>query len=495
MKQVHLVYTANDRNIPHFPESSLSLAAVLLAAGFDARITDTAISPQPEWRFDDPLLLGLTVYSNESISTAIDIARQCRLDHPGVPIVWGGPHAQMVPEQTAAHPLADAVCYGEGEGPIVEMARQLAAGRWDPEAISGLMYKGPDGSVRKTRSVPPIDLDALPYSPYHLLRLDRYFISSHKCYYQSSRGCPFSCTFCCDIQQRRWRPRSAPTVLRHLERIVSEFRSREIYFSDANFFVDIRRAEAICRGLVDRDLGIRWSAFCRADTVMRMKDDFLALLARAGCSQLDIGGESGSDQVLARFSKGTTRETLLRAVDRLVRVGIRPELSFITGAPIEAPEDLTSTMSLIDTLRQDFPLATVNGLFHYQPYPNSSLGKETIERWQLPLPTCLEDWPKRPLSAPRREYFPWLDHRQFNRMVVVNAIANYRYFYHRMMDSAEIDVLQRSLPWRFLRLAARVAQATFVRWLVYLRWNMGVNAFPIEWRIYSWLRDRLVRAA
>jgi radical SAM superfamily enzyme YgiQ (UPF0313 family) len=457
-------------------------------------ITDTAVTPRPEWRFDDPLFFGLTIYSNESIADALSLARELRERYPGVPLVWGGPHAQMVPEQTASHPLVDAVCYDEGEQSVVEIAEQISHGAWDPAGIRGLAFRDEEGRVRRTQPAPLMSGDDLPYPPYDLLDLGRYFVARQKSYYQSSRGCPFSCTFCADVQQRRWRARSPEVVLDHLARMVRELGSHEIYFSDANFFVDLRRARRICEGMLERGLHLRWSAFCRVDTVLRMDADFLRVLSRAGCHQLDIGGESGSDEVLRAFSKGVTSEMILQAVDQLAAVPIKPELSFIGGAPAESEEDFAKTLSLIDTIRHRHPVATVNGIFPYQPYPNSKLGAEAIARWELPVPRDLEGWSRYPVVMPRRECFPWLSDRHYRRMLVASYVASYRFLYGRVFDSPESRALDSSLWWRTVKLLLGGVHNLFVRWSIYLRWDRRCDLFPLEWKLFAAVRNAFIRS-
>lgn len=493
MKTIHLICAANNRIVPHFPESSLSLAGVLTQAGYKVKITDAELTPRSKWKWEDPLFFGITVYSNSSIGLALSIAHDLRQKYPTVPLVWGGPHAQMVPEQTASHYLVDAACYDEGEIVITAIADQLTAGEWDPSQINGLCFRAEGGRIVSTPPQELIDVNSIPYHPYHLLDLSLYFLSQQKAYYQSSRGCPFSCTFCARTQQRRWRPKSPEIVLSHLGKMIRELAPNEVYFSDANFFVDIERAVTICEGMVSKGFNISWSAFCRCDTIMRMDEEFLRLLKRAGCRQLDIGGESGSDAMLKSFSKGITRDTILESVRKLCGVGIKPELSFIAGAPNETEDDFKQTLSLVDTIYSKYPLASINGIFHYQPYPNSSLGETTIKEWNLPIPSDLESWNTYPIAESRREYFPWLSNKQYRRMMLIGNIASYKFLYGRLIESPESDALNRSLKWRLLKTSLNIMHKLFVRWIIYFRWNLMCDILPIEWNLYSYLRNKIIK--
>jgi len=492
MKTVYLIYSSHSAVVPQFPEGALAVAGALLKQGFRTNIIDLNVTPSPVVPFEDPLFFGFTVYSNRGIGPAVRLARRLRSSFPNTPMVWGGPHAQMVPEQTAAHPCVDAACYGEGEGVAVEIARAVTQGTLRWQDISGVAYRDPAGIIHRTPPAPLVDVDTLPYHPYELLDFSKYFVSTNKGYYQSSRGCPFCCSFCTKTQQGRWRGKSPELVLEHVTRMIGQFGIKELYFSDANLFVDIDRVRAIADGILRQRLGIGWSAFCRADSVARMSDETLRLLRASGCGRLSIGGESGSDRVLKLFSKGgVNRAVILQAVARLCGVGIRPELSFIVGAPMETDDDLGETISLVNTIRGQFPSAAINGMFHYQPYPDSTLGAQAIDEWKLPMPASLEEWERHAITLPRRKYFPWLDDRRYNRMITTSHIASYLYYYDRLFDSVEGASLDKSLKWRVLKTGLRAAHLTVIKRLIRLRWERGRMEFPLEWRAFGLIRDRV----
>jgi len=489
---VHLIYAESNRMVPHFPQSSLSLTAMLVREGYNLKIADAALTPRSDGDFGDPLFFGITIYSNSSMALASPLEEHLRTRHPKIPLIWGGPHVQMVPEQTARHPLVDAACFDEGELAVLDSARQLLGGRWDPSAIRGLVYREHDGEIKSTSPQDLIDVDTIPYSPYHLLEVPRYFVSPRKGYYQSSRGCPFSWTLCARTQQRRWRSKSWEFVLDHVTRMIEELGTRDIYFSDANFFVNFRRVHKICDAMIRERINVTWSAFCRYATTPRMDTDLVELLKAAGCRQLDIGGESGSDAMLRHYSKGITRDDIVESVRKLSEAGIRPELSFIVGAPMESEADFKQTIALINTLREEYPAATINRVFHYQPYPNSRLGEETIKDWSLPIPSDLEGWSKHPITEPRREYFSRLCDRKYGRMLLTGYIASYLFPYGKLLDSSENKAMRRSLKWRIFTFLFGSFHAGVVKWTIYLRWYRHWDTFPLEWKLFGYTRNKVL---
>jgi radical SAM superfamily enzyme YgiQ (UPF0313 family) len=178
----------------------------------------------------------------------------------------------------------------------------------------------------------------------------------------------------------------------------------------------------------------------------------------------------------------------------LSEVGIRPELSFIAGAPMETDEDFKQTISLINIVRDKYPNATINGVFHYQPYPNSRLGESTIREWSLPLPADLEGWGKYPVTEPRREYFPWLTDRKYSKILLTGQIASYLFLYGRVLNSPESEAMQKSFKWRSLVFLLKAAHVLFVRWSIYLRWNRQWDIFPVEWQIFGYLRNKILKS-
>ncbi len=494
MKTICLAYAANNPRLPHFPEGPLSLGGALREAGFKATLLDAALVSPTQWHFDDPLFLGISVYTNESIRTGIELAQSFRSAHPAVPIIWGGPHAQLAPDETARHPLADCVCPGEGERAIVRLAEQLSQGQSDFGAIPGLVFKNGDDIVH-TIQEDPLPPEAFPWPDYTLIEHDRYFLARRKFYYLSSRGCPCRCVFC-NIRHnnQRWRAKPAERVLEEISRIVATFQPEEFYISDANFFPSLDRVRKICEGILERGFTFRWTAFCRIDTIQRMPDELLKLLRQSGCYRLDIGGESGSDRILERLSKGITRDMILDSVERIWRADIMPELSFMTGLPFEHKEDTQATLTLAERLRKDFPGTTINGIFYYQPYPDTELGAQVIREWNLPIPKSLEAWARHPITLPRREYFPWLSRRLYQRMVTVSTIASYLHIYERITSEARRPGAKQSLLLRSMILGIRVLHHTVGRVAIWLRLEKGMDWFPVEWRLFAFLRNKILKA-
>ncbi len=424
MSTAYLIYCANIPHYPHFPESSLALAGELKKINVDSRIIDLRLERERGIRIKEPLFFGFTIYSNESIRSALLFAEKLRRRFPGVPLVWGGPHVHMLPEQTAFHPLVDIACYGEGELTVRALALQMLQPQRDYHKVPGIAFKE-GGTVIKTAPAVFEDLDQLDFYPYGLLnrRLYQRTAQSHF-YYQTSRGCIHRCRFCNYNYQSRWRGKSSDRVAEEVTRIIREFHPHELYISDANFFADQKRVLEIMQKLKGRTTApLRWTAFCRFDDLCAFPDPMLGLMKETGCFKLNMGGESGSDPVLEYLHKGLTVSQIMRGIQRCNEYGIIVDVSFMAGTPEESNEDLRKTLELILTINRLHPDNMVNGLFYYQPYPNTPLLQELLSRYPIPLPRSLEGWGRKPVTAPYREYLPWLSNQRYWKIFALTQIG------------------------------------------------------------------------
>ena len=121
MKQIYLVYTSNNPLVPHFPETVLYLAGALRDNGFTSTIFDLDVMPESELKMTNPLFIGISIYTNESILKGLTYAKKIRQIFPDTKLVWGGPHAQLAPEETARHQLVDVLCYDEGKRSLLKL--------------------------------------------------------------------------------------------------------------------------------------------------------------------------------------------------------------------------------------------------------------------------------------------------------------------------------------------------------------------------------------
>ena len=157
---------------------------------------------------------------------------------------------------------------------------------------------------------------------------------------------------------------------------------------DDNFFVDREGAE-ICELILSRGLRFRWRANCRFDYLATYDAEFLKLVERAGCMELDFGGESGSPQMQEFVCKDVSAEEILAAVGKLHRwaPSIDPFVSWLSGLPGETYADMQKTFDLMDAMAEANPRTQHYGIFMYTPFPSPLLedlppGSSLRRRWR-----------------------------------------------------------------------------------------------------------------
>lgn len=382
------------------PMCYLCIAGPLLKAGFkpvilDQRITDDFDRSLAETLERKPVFAGISVITGMQIIHGLDVARKIRRISPGTPIVFGGVHPTLMPDQTLQNGLIDYIVRGEGEETACELARALQTGD-DPDRVDGLSLRR-EGLVYHAPDRPPIDLDAQPEIPYHLVRVERYLMGMIPGYRRSldvytSRGCPCSCTYCYNqsFNKRRWRPIGTDRIIRNMRHLIDTYAIDSVFFNDDNMFVSLPRVYEICEAMISElPYAPAWgSVGSRVDALQGCDYD---LLERSGCKHLYIGIETGSARIMNQIKKGITMDQVMEVVRDLSRTNVVPHYNFMTGYPGETAGDLEATLDLIDRILQIHPAAYVSSLHIISPYPGTPFAAQAQEHGWNP-PDTLEGW-------------------------------------------------------------------------------------------------------
>lgn len=396
------------------PPLSLLAAARLAAARHEVRIVDQRATPH--WRREletllraKPLLVGVTSVTGSQLDHALAAARFVHQTAPQVPLVWGGIHATLFPEQVLADPAADLVIRGEGEHTLAQLADALAEGR-GPHGIAGVSYRD-NGQVRHADDRSFVDLDAMPDVDLSLAPGGDHFLVEGRpaTYVETSRGCPNRCAYCYNavFHHRRWRGEKPATVLDRWRRLRRE-RPHIVHLSivDDNFFGNPKRALDLAEGLVREGAPFRYQVQ-GAEVAMLdgFDDDQLALLRRSGCVRLDMGVESGSARLLESVDKRLSPDQVRRVNRRLAACGITAWYNFLAGMPGETDADLDASFALMLQLLRDNPQALVSPFYLYAPYPGTALFERSQELGYRP-PARLDGWAG---LHDGRLAVPWID--------------------------------------------------------------------------------------
>ena len=273
-------------------------------------------------------------------------------------IMVGGPHATVAPETLP--PFIDCIVQGEGETAVLEIAAGTVRER-----------------VVKKERIP--DLDGLPFQPWDLftgLPYDYSFQSLETkpvFTMNTSRGCPFNCTFCSvgSIWGKRYTCFSAERIIAEIEYLVTDFGATGIYFREDNFTLKKDRVIEFCEQLLRKNLPLQCMCETRVDT---LDESLLTLMKRAGCEALYIGVESGSQRVLEFLKKGISVEQVEKIFHLCHALDIKTCASFIVGIPTETDTERAQTISLKERLQ-----ATTSWINVFVGIPHSPLYEYVLE--------------------------------------------------------------------------------------------------------------------
>lgn len=462
---------------PEIPLPLLYLSSVLRAHNIPCEIFDMRLRDYRKCNLSGVSCVGITSMTGSMIKYGLEFAQAVRSYDENIPLVWGGVHPSLLPEQTVESPLVDIVVWAEGELTFLELVGALRK-KTPLDSLQGITFEKEGKSV-STPPRPFMDLNTIPLKlPYDLLEIDKYDLSNFPIH--TSRGCPSQCTFCYNQSYNRgsFRFKSAERVLDEIELTLKKFPSSVVNFTwEDNFFVLKDRVEKICRGFLERRFNVEWEAFCRFDYFSRYDQDFIDLIEESGCRLISFGGESGSQEILDNvLHKGVKIEQIKEATRKMAKTGMAQVVSFMCGVPEEKPEDLERTALLIDQLVEINPRVEPNGIFFFTPYPGTRLFDKVVEEHHFPSPESLEEW--QDYKIYRDVKCTWLPQDYAKMLQRVSIMSRFPFF----TDDPKIPERFSKFPHRLLyRLLARLA-----RW----RWKHRFFKFPLEWLLVENIMEK-----
>lgn len=325
----------------------------------------------------DPDLIGLTC-NTPTYSKARETISFLKATFPDKKIILGGPHVSALKKDVLTeNPLLDIGVYGEGEYTFLEIVKGKPLNK-----IKGIIFR------KKTKIFmnPPRplikDLDKLPYPARHLLpNLELYaqtpmrHIKGAMISMVTSRGCPFSCTYCDQaVFGRTWRAHSVDYILKEIKSIKEPISF--VSFEDDNFTLDKKRLVEFCE---KKDFNFLWSCSLRIDSV---NEDLLKLMKKSGCRILYFGLESGNQDLLDSVNKKIRLKDVKNKLQLIKKIGLQSYGSFIIGLPGETKTTIKETLSFALNLPLDGASFNL-----FVPYPNTPLRIKSFEKGSIS-----DDW-------------------------------------------------------------------------------------------------------
>jgi len=383
------IYGTTGHFAVHQPLGLAYLAAYLEARGVEVSILDanalmlTLEETARQVKGSRADLVGLTAVTN-TITLVYELARLIKRDSPQKIIVAGGPHPSVMDRRTLEEcQEIDVVVRGEGEETLRELVEVLGRGG-GLEEVAGVTFRH-NGSLCATGEREPIaDIDTLPYPARHLLPLEVYrpgpFLNrgvkgERYARLLTTRGCPHHCTYCAaPLLWPRVRMHSAEYLVGEMKHLVRTYGVGHIDVLDDTFTASRRRLRRTCELIGEEGLEVAWTCYAGVRSLARAPE-LIEAMKQAGCFGLELGIESGDEEVLARIRKDMTLDEARAVAAELRRQRMRWLGFFMLGLPGETRASAERTIELAVELDPDIAFFSIT-----TPFPGTELYAEMSRR-------------------------------------------------------------------------------------------------------------------
>lgn len=269
-----------------------------------------------------------------NLSYVEELVRELGKIFPSVPIWVGGPEVSYDTKDVLERlPEVTGVIFGEGEKTFLEVVEYYHGKDMQLSEIKGIAYRGEEGEFLQNSWREVMDLSEVPFV-YH----DMADFKNKIIYYESSRGCPFSCSYCLSSIDKCLRFRKLELVEKELQFFIDE-EVPQVKFVDRTFNCNHKHAIAIWKYIKEHDKGITNFHFEVAADLLNEEELKLIESMRPGLIQLEIGVQSTNEQTIREIRRTMRFEEVARIVQRINQgENVHQHLDLIAGLPYEGME-------------------------------------------------------------------------------------------------------------------------------------------------------------
>jgi anaerobic magnesium-protoporphyrin IX monomethyl ester cyclase len=309
--------------------------------------------------YEKPDLIGFSVMTQQFEWTCnLTSALKKHNTLKTMPLVIGGVHCTMVPEEVTNLKLFDYVCVGEGDFALLELMNRLERGESTKDCPNMRVLDGDQVLYNKVQSFP--DLNELPFTDYELFDMD-HIINVKKGWLSiiTSRGCPYKCTYCfnkeiVDQYKEDGAVKGVKEYLRHysIERIIDEIKTLKanhphistIIFDDDLFTLNRQYVHEFSKAYKEADIGLWWVCNAHVDA---FSEQMAKDLSEGGCRIVKFGVESGSAEirknVLWRYM---TNKKIIESFHNAHKYNLHTSAFIMFGLPLENRTHIMETFQL-----------------------------------------------------------------------------------------------------------------------------------------------------
>jgi radical SAM superfamily enzyme YgiQ (UPF0313 family) len=338
------------------------ISAVLKKNGHKAELIDTTfkitkreiVNKTKEF---NPDIIGVTAATND-LYNAINICNLIK-KIKNIPIVCGGYHATIAPEDIIKQDCFDIAAIGEAEYSFLELIDSIEKGKINYK-IKNLWFKKQRNVIKNPIRELNEDLDKLPFADREIFNYQKYIDSNRGlATFLSTKGCPFMCTYCINkvlIEKykgkgRYLRFRSVENLFQEIKQVINNYKIKEIEFYDDTFTLNKSRLKEFCERY-PKEINLPFYINARVNAVT--KEDF-ENLKKAGCVRVSIGIESGDTKIRNPVLKrDQTEEQIINTFKWAKEAGLKTYSFNMIGIPYETKESIRKTIELNRKINPDY---------------------------------------------------------------------------------------------------------------------------------------------
>ena len=336
------------------PLGQMYIATVLKKNGYKVKILDLAVEKnkleivyQMICKYD-PKIVGLSSYY-ETWNQMYNVAELIKRVNKDIVACVGGNGATFSYEEIMNNENIDYVIRFEGEYSFLQLCEYVMKSSGSLDCISGLVYRWKK-QICINQESRITTLDELPFPDRELIDLKKYI---YPFTIITSRGCAGNCIFCSSkaFWNKKVRFRSIDNVVEELREIKQKYDADTFFLLDDNFTLNSKRVSEFCQLLINEKMNFKWFCETRADC---LKKSILQEMYDSGCRWLQIGLESGNDNVLKNIGKNLKYEQIEKAIKEAYLLGFKIKISAILGHHMDDDSTINETIQKVEYLKTEY---------------------------------------------------------------------------------------------------------------------------------------------